>query len=114
MTKPVFGSGKNADSLHVAATCWLTLYLAHPKRGQQAIDAMGILPSFQGISVHDSLICYLKYACVHALCNAHYLRELTFIDLPVWTTVGQRNENLTARNQRACGTGTRTGNDELA
>jgi transposase len=65
--------------LHVAATCWLTLYLAHPKRGKVAIDAMGILPSFQGTSVHDSLICYLKYACVHALCNAHYLRELTFI-----------------------------------
>jgi transposase len=65
--------------LHVAATCYFTLYLAHPKRGKEAINAMGILPSFQGISVHDSLICYLKYACVHALCNAHYLRELTFI-----------------------------------
>ena len=65
--------------LHVAATCWLTLYLAHPKRGKEATDAMGILPHFQGTSVHDSLICYLQYLCIHALCNAHYLRELTFI-----------------------------------
>jgi transposase len=65
--------------LHVAATCWFTLYLAHPKRGKEAIDAMGILPNFRGTSMHDSLACYLHYLCVHALCNAHYLRELTFI-----------------------------------
>jgi transposase len=65
--------------LHVAATCWLTLYLAHPKRGKEATDAMGILPNFQGTSVHDSLSSYLQYLCIHALCVAHYLRELTFI-----------------------------------
>jgi transposase len=65
--------------LHVAATCWFTLYLAHPKRGNEATEAMGILPTFRGISVHDSLICYLHYQCTHALCVVHYLRELTFI-----------------------------------
>jgi len=65
--------------LHVAATCWLTLYLAHPKRGKEAMDAMEVLPNFRGTSVHDSLTCYLQYLCVHALCLAHYLRELTFV-----------------------------------
>jgi transposase len=65
--------------LHVAATRFLTLYLAHPKRGQQAMDAMEILPNFQGTSMHDSLSSYLRYPCLHALCMAHYLRELTFI-----------------------------------
>src|SRR5437763_4616450 len=40
---------------------------------------MGILPNFQGTSIHDSLVSYLQYACVHALCIVHYLRELTFI-----------------------------------
>jgi transposase len=78
--------------LHVAATCWLTLYLAHPKRGKEAINAMGILPHFQGTSVHDSLVCYLQYLCVHALCNAHYLRELTFIF--------ERFEQLWARDMK--------------
>jgi transposase len=65
--------------LHVAATCWLTLYLAHPKRGKEATEAMGILPQFAGTSVHDSLASYLHYRCLHALCGVHYLRELTFI-----------------------------------
>jgi transposase len=65
--------------LHVAATCWFTLYLAHPKRGKEATEAMGILPNFQGTSMHDSLVSYLQYACMHALCVVHYLRELTFI-----------------------------------
>jgi transposase len=65
--------------LHVAATRLLTLYLAHPKRGQNAMDAMEILPCFRGTSVHDSLSSYLHYDCIHALCVVHYLRELTFI-----------------------------------
>ena len=65
--------------LHVAATCWFTLYLAHPKRGKEATDAMAILPHFSGTSVHDSLASYLLYLCIHALCVVHYLRELTFL-----------------------------------
>jgi transposase len=65
--------------LHVASTSQLTYYQYHEKRGKAATDAMGILPQFHGISVHDSWASYLQYACLHALCNVHYLRELTFI-----------------------------------
>ena len=65
--------------LHVAATKQLTYYQYHQKRGKEATDAMGILPQFQGISMHDSFASYLQYGCLHALCNVHYLRELTFI-----------------------------------
>jgi transposase len=65
--------------LHVAATRWLTLYLAHPKRGREATDAMEILPHFQGTSIHDSFSSYLQYGCRHGLCVVHYLRELTFV-----------------------------------
>jgi transposase len=65
--------------LHVACTPWYTLYLAHPTRGDQALKTMGILPGYAGTSVHDSLSMYLSYPCTHALCVAHYLRELSFV-----------------------------------
>ncbi len=66
--------------LHVASTDKCTCYFAHPKRGSEAIDAMGILPEFNGVAVHDGWKPYNVYNCDHALCNAHLQRELTGIE----------------------------------
>jgi transposase len=66
--------------LHVACTAGLTYYFVHPKRGKAAIDELNILPQFEGKAVHDSWVSYGSYEeCRHYLCNAHHLRELTFI-----------------------------------
>ena len=65
--------------LHVAATPHLTCYEAYPQRGRQGTDALGILPDFAGTAVHDNWAAYARYACRHALCNVHHLRELTFV-----------------------------------
>ena len=65
--------------LHVAATDTLTHYACDPKRGKEALDRVGILPAFAGRAVHDGWAAYRAYACAHALCNAHHLRELTFL-----------------------------------
>jgi transposase len=65
--------------LHVACNRWLTAYFIDPKRGQLAMDAIDILPNFEGVSVHDGLASYGKYDSTHALCNAHHLRELRFV-----------------------------------
>src|SRR3990172_2266478 len=65
---------------HVASTPTLTSYGIHPTRGKEAIKAMGILSGFKGRLIHDFFKPYLTYDCRHALCNAHHLRELKFIE----------------------------------
>ena len=66
--------------LHVAATDRLTFYSAHPKRGQKALEAIGILPKFSGCATHDCWSSYFIYGdCQHSVCNAHNLRELIFV-----------------------------------
>jgi len=64
--------------LHCAGNdCW-TYYFPHEKRGCEAIDEMNIIPHFKGILCHDHWKPYYAYdGCLHALCNAHHLRELT-------------------------------------
>jgi transposase len=66
---------------HVTCTKELTHYARHAARGAAALEAIGILPNFTGVSVHDGWTSYRHYtACRHARCNAHHLRELTFVE----------------------------------
>src|SRR6266566_4947735 len=65
--------------MHVSATEHLTHYAVHPKRGKEALDAIGILADFHGVSVHDGWRSYWQFLCQHALCNVHHLRDLTFL-----------------------------------
>ena len=65
--------------IHVHGAGDTTLKVLHPKRGRAAIDAIGVLPRYGGVVVHDCWASYLGYDhCGHALCGAHLLRELAF------------------------------------
>ena len=81
--------------MHVSATEQLTHSAVHAKRGKEALDAIGILADFQGVSVHDGWRSSWQFLCQHALCNVHHLRDLTFLYeelLQAWA--GKRKELL--------------------
>ena len=65
--------------IHSASTPDLTLYTCHPRRGLEAMDAAGVIGNLlpAAVLVHDGWKPYATYDVVHALCNAHHLRELT-------------------------------------
>lgn len=66
--------------LHSASSEGLTFFAVHGKRGQAAMEAIGILPALTGYAIHDHWTPYLAFdRCDHAFCNAHHLRELQFI-----------------------------------
>jgi transposase len=67
--------------VHVARTDALTHLAAHSQRGKAAIETIGILNRFEGTLVRDGWFSYNWYQqCRHSLCNAHLLRDLTFIE----------------------------------
>jgi len=66
--------------IHVCSAGEITLKFLHPKRGHEAIEAIGVIPRYGGVVVHDCWASYLTYNhCEHGLCGSHLLRELTFI-----------------------------------
>ncbi len=62
--------------LHCVSNPLWSYYLPHEKRGLEAMEAMGILPHFNGVLCHDHWKPYFRFDCQHALCNAYHLREL--------------------------------------
>lgn len=66
--------------IHVCSAGDITCKFLHPKRGSEAIEAIGVIPRYGGIVIHDCWASYLSYNhCGHGLCGSHLLRELTFI-----------------------------------
>ena len=63
--------------IHVCAGGPITVKGLHRNRGCEAINALGIIPRYGGLIVHDCWKAYLTYTqCKHQLCGSHLLREL--------------------------------------
>ena len=66
--------------IHVCSGGDITCKFVHEKRGLDAMTAIGIIPRYGGVLIHDCWASYLSYDhCSHGLCGAHLLRELAFI-----------------------------------
>ncbi|MCP4273933.1 MAG: transposase, partial [Gammaproteobacteria bacterium] len=63
--------------LHSTSNGLWTYFFPHKRRGTKAMNAIGILPEYVGTLCHDHWKPDYTYDCIHALCNAHHLRELT-------------------------------------
>jgi transposase len=66
--------------IHSLGNLMYTWYFCEKYRGKDAKTVAAVISRFGGRLVHDGWKSYLHYLCKHALCNAHYLRELVFID----------------------------------
>jgi transposase len=87
--------------LHVCSNTHFTYLMHHIKRGGDAMQAMGILPNYDGVLCHDHWKAYYSIApqVMHSLCNAHHQRELTWSfeeDKMVWA--GQMHDFLQSLN----------------
>ena len=105
MDETGFRIGGKTQWLHVASTALLTFYRVCAKRGS-------LLANVAGIVVHDHWKpYYTMQGVLHALCNAHHLRELKAlveIEKEDWARKMQRvlrrachAANLRARTRRA-------------
>ena len=99
--------------LHAASTLRLTHYATDPKRGTEAMDAIGILPQFRGRAMHDGLQAYRQYDCEHALCNSHHLRELIAVEEQHKQPWAKRMRKLLCRAHRAACLARRRGHERL-
>jgi transposase len=71
---------KGLSWIHSLGTLEYTWYGFDKHRGKDALTVAELIERFDGRLMHDGWKNYLHYVCKHALCNAHHLRELVFID----------------------------------
>ena len=69
--------------VHVVSAGDLVLKRLHPNRGLEAMRAHDLIPRYGGVKVHDCWAAYLSgefSGSRTALCGAHLLRELAFVE----------------------------------
>ncbi len=91
-----------------------TYYFCHKQRGGEAIKAGGMLFEYLGRIIHDGWKSYFDFDCLHALCNAHHLRELVFIKEHYKQTWAGSMIKLLCRIKKTVDTAKKANRNELA
>ena len=103
--------------LHVCSTRLLTLLVAHRRRGQTAVDEIGVLANRAPGStlVHDRAAMYWNYGAGHAVCAAHLLRDLNAIKeaIPRHACWAEQSRRLLLDAKAAVATAIAAGYSEL-
>ena len=67
--------------LYCACSGLWRFYSVHKKHSEEGMEAMGVLPGFTGIAVHDFWSSYKKFKhMLHVMCCQHLERELVFAE----------------------------------
>lgn len=67
--------------IHCACSGPWRFYTVQKKRGEEGMEAMGVLPEFTGVAVHDFWSSYKKFKrMLHAMCCQHLERELVYAE----------------------------------
>ncbi len=77
--------GTGTGSVHTISTDTLTLLAHHASRGLEAVLAIGVLPGYNGVIMHDGYHVYDSKEladAAHAQCHAHLDRHL--VDVGAW------------------------------
>lgn len=69
----------NTSRIHVNSNNNLTYYYSHKKRWREGVEEMWVLNKFKWNCITDHYQSYLAYIFIHYFCNAHHLRELTWV-----------------------------------
>lgn len=70
----------NTKWLHTACNEKYTYLFVHEKRGFEALNSeQSLIKDFKNKTVHDCWASYFKFDTEHIICNAHILRELTYL-----------------------------------
>jgi transposase len=102
--------------LHVCSTRLLTLLVAHRRRGQSAVDDIGVLANRNPAStlVHDRAAMYWNYGARHAVCAAHLLRDLNALkELPRHADWAEAFQDVLSNAKQAVDTAVAAGRSEL-
>lgn len=76
--------------LHVCSTVLLTVLMVSRFRGSQAMRELGILGNIKQTAIHDHYPSYFTFDNPHGMCNAHLVRELTFVHKEMGQAWGRR------------------------